>query len=48
MLEMVWNDGGEGVVLRSPKSLYINGNSDDVVKLKVERERGGERGRECV
>ena len=34
-LQQVLKDGGEGVVLRQPGSVYIHGRSDSLFKLKV-------------
>lgn len=35
LLQKIIDDGGEGVILRSPKSPYVNGRSDKLWKLKV-------------
>ena len=37
--------GGEGAVLRRPKSLYTHGRSEELIKIKVEREGGRKRDR---
>ena len=34
-LEMIIDDGGEGVILRCPESVYAHGRSSNLVKLKV-------------
>jgi ATP-dependent DNA ligase len=34
-LAVILGDHGEGVVLRKGTSLYVNGRSDDFIKLKV-------------
>jgi ATP dependent DNA ligase domain len=35
MVQNIINDGGEGVILRKPKSIYENGRSSTLIKLKV-------------
>jgi ATP-dependent DNA ligase len=46
MVQVVVESGGEGVVLRKPKSLYDKGRSPYLLKIKVERrERREARGR---
>jgi ATP-dependent DNA ligase len=37
MLEQLIEEGGEGVILRKPYSLYIPGRSDSLIKLKVSK-----------
>lgn len=34
-LEEIIKDGGEGIVLRRPRSAYVQGRSELLVKLKV-------------
>jgi ATP-dependent DNA ligase len=41
-IENIQNTGGEGVVLRKPKSIYIHGRSEELMKIKVRKKRVGE------
>jgi DNA ligase 1 len=34
-LEIITNNGGEGLMLNEPSSLYINGHTDKLLKVKV-------------
>jgi ATP-dependent DNA ligase len=34
-LQSIAGQGGEGLILRKPQSLYISGRSDSLVKFKV-------------
>lgn len=36
-LESIINEGGEGLIVRKPKSLYESGRSINLLKLKVSR-----------
>ena len=44
MVQVVIEGGGEGLVLRKPKSLYENGRSPFLLKIKVSKESGEDGG----
>ena len=35
LIQHIISDGGEGVILRRPRSIYLHGRSDSLIKLKV-------------